>query len=167
MSRSRRSSFGHSHYQQQFTVTSTINYGDGLCDNGASVPQNGAPSPSRFSESSYSNLGTRLTAFVSPPSGGECYRNEENLRPCCVAATPTAPSSSSSVAPPPSSDRYSSTSSAPTSIIGYPDNRNAPHHRSMSPSSRTRYPVPERFRDPPPAPKTDQYGNYLINNPPR
>lgn len=36
----------------------------------------------------------------------------------------------------------------------------------MSPSSRTRYPVPERFRDPPPAPKTDQYGNYLINNPP-
>ncbi|XP_062559315.1 inactive rhomboid protein 1-like isoform X2 [Armigeres subalbatus] len=156
MSRSRRSSFGHSHYQQQFTVTSTINYGDGLCDNGANAPQNGAPSPSRFSESSYSNLGTRLTAFVTPPSG-ECYRNDENLRPCCIPPP-------SSTAQPPSSDRYS-TSSAPTSIIAYPDNRNAPHHRSMSPSSRTRYPVPERFRDPP-APKTDQFGNYLINNPP-
>ncbi|XP_062716954.1 inactive rhomboid protein 1 isoform X2 [Aedes albopictus] len=156
MSRSRRSSFGHSHYQQQFTVTSTINYGDGLCDNGANAPQNGAPSPSRFSESSYSNLGTRLTAFVTPPSG-ECYRNDENLRPCCIPPP-------SSTAPPPSSDRYS-TSSAPTSIIAYPDNRNAPHHRSMSPSSRTRYPVPERFRDPP-APKTDQFGNYLMNNPP-
>ncbi|XP_055597865.1 inactive rhomboid protein 1-like isoform X1 [Uranotaenia lowii] len=155
MSRSRRSSFGHSHYQQQFTVTSTINYGDGLCDNEASGPQNGAPSPSRFSESSYSNLGTRLTAFVSPP-GSECYRKDENLRPCCI----TSPVS----AVPPTGDRYS-TSSAPTSIIAYPDNRNAPHHRSMSPSSRTRYPVPERFRDPPQS-KTDQYGNYLINNPP-
>ncbi|XP_055628258.1 inactive rhomboid protein 1-like isoform X1 [Toxorhynchites rutilus septentrionalis] len=155
MSRSRRSSFGHNHYQQQFTVTSTINCSDGLCDSGASVSQNGAPSPSRFSDSSYSNLGTRLTAFVTPPSS-ECYRNNENLRPCCVA-TP-------SPATAPSNDRYS-TSSAPTSIIAYPDNRNAPHHRSMSPSSRTRYPVPERFRDPPP-PKTDQFGNYLINNPP-
>ncbi|XP_058828844.1 inactive rhomboid protein 1-like isoform X2 [Topomyia yanbarensis] len=157
MSRSRRSSYGHSHYQHQFTVTSTINYGDGLCDNGASVSQNDAPSPSRFSESSsYSNLGTRLTAFVSPASN-ECYRNDENLRPCCMAAPPSSAATQSS-------DRYS-TNSAPTSIIAYPDNRNAPHHRSMSPSSRTRYPVPERFRDPPP-PKTDQYGNYLINNPP-
>ncbi|XP_058459322.1 inactive rhomboid protein 1-like isoform X2 [Malaya genurostris] len=156
MSRSRRSSYGHSHYQHQFTVTSTINYGDGLCDNVASVSQNDAPSPSRFSESSYSNLGTRLTAFVSPASS-ECYRNDENLRPCCMAA----PTSSAATQ---SSDRYS-TNSAPTSIIAYPDNRNAPHHRSMSPTSRTRYPVPERFRDPPP-PKTDQYGNFLINNSP-
>ncbi|XP_053686474.1 inactive rhomboid protein 1-like [Sabethes cyaneus] len=164
MSRSRRSSFGHTHYQHQFTVTSTINYGDGLSDNGTSVSQNDAPSPSRFSESSYSNLGTRLTAFATPNT--ESYRNEENLRPCCMAAAAAAAAATAapSSATTSSGDRYS-TNSAPTSIIAYPDNRNAPHHRSMSPSSRTRYPVPERFRDPP-TPKTDQYGKYLINNPP-
>uniref|UniRef100_A0A182SKV9 Uncharacterized protein n=1 Tax=Anopheles maculatus TaxID=74869 RepID=A0A182SKV9_9DIPT len=197
MSRSRRSSFGHQHYQQQFTVTSTINYDDGLCD-GSSVPGGLVPpggttaSPSRFSESSYSNLGSRLTAYVAqsphasqsqpppassqptlPPSSASSVSSvtdrygatEEPLRPCCIS--PAAPPTNSV-----SSDRYS-TSSAPNSII-YPETRNGPHHRSMSPGSRTRYPVPERFRDPPASappqqtaqPKLDQFGNYLISNAP-
>uniref|UniRef100_A0A182MNT0 Uncharacterized protein n=1 Tax=Anopheles culicifacies TaxID=139723 RepID=A0A182MNT0_9DIPT len=200
MSRSRRSSFGHQHYQQQFSVTSTINYDDGLCDgtNGPGlVPTGGTTSsPSRFSESSYSNLGSRLTAYVAqsphppqppppsqstlPPSSASSVSSvtdrygvggEESLRPCCIS--PAAPVTNSSHAGSSvSSDRYS-TSSAPNSII-YPETRNGPHHRSMSPGSRTRYPVPERFRDPPASappqqttqPKLDQFGNYLISNAP-
>uniref|UniRef100_A0A182QN04 Peptidase S54 rhomboid domain-containing protein n=1 Tax=Anopheles farauti TaxID=69004 RepID=A0A182QN04_9DIPT len=203
MSRSRRSSFGHQHYQQQFSVTSTINYDDGLCDGsggpGLVPPGATTSSPSRFSESSYSNLGSRLTAYAAQsPSGAgtapvapspasqptlapssaassvssvtDRYGGGETdtLRPCCIspAAAPTPTASVSST------DRYS-TSSAPTSII-YPEARNGPHHRSMSPGSRTRYPVPERFRDPPASappqqtaqPKLDQYGNYLISNAP-
>ncbi|XP_053661121.1 inactive rhomboid protein 1-like [Anopheles marshallii] len=200
MSRSRRSSFGHQHYQQQFTVTSTINYDDGLCDGTSGpglVPTGGTTSsPSRFSESSYSNLGSRLTAYVAqsphppqppppsqptlPPSSASSVSSvtdrygatvEESLRPCCIS--PAAPTTNGSHAGSGmSSDRYS-TSSAPNSII-YPETRNGPHHRSMSPGSRTRYPVPERFRDPPASappqqttqPKLDQFGNYLISNAP-
>ncbi|XP_050095540.1 inactive rhomboid protein 1-like [Anopheles aquasalis] len=249
MSRSRRSSFGHQHYQQQFTVTSTINYGDdGLrCEGTASPgivcpPGGGAggagtsSSPSRFSESSYSNLGSRLTAYVAQSSvaaaaaaqatatgtstthplnnlptpssssslsssvtygGGD--EHSGSLRPCCISPSVAplnhhhhnhqhhhhAGSSSNGAATPlqSSSDHHRySTSSAPNSIMYPPETqRNGPHHRSMSPSSRTRYPVPERFRDPPatassaatPPPtaqvgstKVDQYGNYLLSNSP-
>uniref|UniRef100_A0A182JLY2 Peptidase S54 rhomboid domain-containing protein n=1 Tax=Anopheles atroparvus TaxID=41427 RepID=A0A182JLY2_ANOAO len=204
MSRSRRSSFGHQHYQQQFTVTSTINYDDGLCDGsgpgggGGLVQTGGAPSsPSRFSESSYSNLGSRLTAYVAgqgalalpPPlsshptlpasssssvsSVADRYGpvDETPLRPCCISPA-AASTASNGHGVSSSSDRYS-TSSAPNSIM-YPETRNGPHHRSMSPGSRTRYPVPERFRDPPTstppqqtAPtKVDQFGNYLMSNAP-
>ncbi|KAJ6644376.1 Inactive rhomboid protein 1 [Pseudolycoriella hygida] len=106
-------------------------------------------SPSRFSQSGELHLGNRLSIHSD--------RYDENIA-CCLP--PPSPA--------PNNDRYVMGIPSPSlSSHHYQEHKFAVHHRSMSPSSRYRSSLPERYRDV--SPKCERFippPHYLANSTP-
>ncbi|CAO1404217.1 unnamed protein product [Diamesa serratosioi] len=142
----RRSSYGQSHFSQPLSTT-PIMYKDNCSMVGSQ--ENlviGSASPSRFD--CYVSKSSRPSSVVSHD------RYDENIT-CCLP--PPSPA--------PNNDRF--IMGIGPSSTHFKDHRLAAHHRTMSPSSRYRNSIPDRYRDM--SPKCENYmspGHFLANSTP-